>query len=243
MKVAKLPNGDPELFYTIQGEGTNVGKPSVFLRLSLCNLHCSWCDTPYTWNWENTPWKTDTGTKYKKTEQIISLSPLEIKSLLEKEKCKNLVLTGGEPLIQQVEIKKLLELLSSEWSVEIETNGTIIPESLAHFSHVQYNVSPKLSHSGNPVELALIPASLEWFSKCPKAYFKFVLSRKEDLEEVRELQERYNIPYERIVLMPRGTSSEEIKKSSLEIINLCMEHQYRFSDRLHVHIWGNTRAK
>ena len=56
MKVSRLADGSPEIFHTLQGEGASLGFPAVFLRLSLCNLHCHWCDTPYTWNWEQTPW-------------------------------------------------------------------------------------------------------------------------------------------------------------------------------------------
>ena len=52
LKVSRKPDGSPEIFYSIQGEGANVGKPAVFLRMGLCNLKCSWCDTKYTWDWE-----------------------------------------------------------------------------------------------------------------------------------------------------------------------------------------------
>ena len=42
-----------EIFDSIQGEGPSTGTPSIFLRLSTCNLKCSWCDTKYTWDWQN----------------------------------------------------------------------------------------------------------------------------------------------------------------------------------------------
>ena len=52
LRVSKQPDGQPEIFYSLQGEGVTTGIPSVFLRLALCNLACSWCDTRYTWDWE-----------------------------------------------------------------------------------------------------------------------------------------------------------------------------------------------
>ena len=83
MKLARLPDGSPEIFHTLQGEGASLGKPSVFIRSSLCNLHCQWCDTDYTWNWEGTPWTHERDgeegyQKYRKEEQITELSPEDI---------------------------------------------------------------------------------------------------------------------------------------------------------------------
>ena len=80
MKLARLPDGSPEIFHTLQGEGLSAGKPAVFIRASLCNLHCVWCDTDYTWNWENTPWKHERDSdpdyrKYKKAFHITELTP------------------------------------------------------------------------------------------------------------------------------------------------------------------------
>ncbi len=243
MKLAKLSNGAPEIFYTIQGEGINSGRPSVFIRLSLCNLHCTWCDTPYTWNWEETEWKTTSNIKYKKKDYIIELSVAQIIDELNKYPCRNLVITGGEPLIQQTEIASLLNSLQSEWSVEIETNGTIVPDKIPQMHMVQYNVSPKLPRSGNNQDIALKPKPLNWFSEYKLSYFKFVISALDDIETIKNLQSLFNIPKQQIVLMPQGTNSEALRASSQEIIDLCLKHGYRFSDRLHVHVWGNTRAK
>ena len=108
MKLARLPDGSPEIFHTLQGEGASLGKPSVFIRSSLCNLHCQWCDTDYTWNWEGTPWKHerdgDPGyAKFRKSEQIIQRTPAEVAACAERFPCRHLVLTGGEPLLQEQE--------------------------------------------------------------------------------------------------------------------------------------------
>ncbi len=124
MKISRLPNGSPEIFHTLQGEGPTLGSPAVFLRLSLCNLHCHWCDTPYTWNWEKTPWPHQDGTKFSKAEQIIDLSPAQIAPLINNFHCKRLVITGGEPLLQQNDLLPLLQLLPNTPFLEIETNGT-----------------------------------------------------------------------------------------------------------------------
>lgn len=245
MKVAQLANGEPELFYTIQGEGLNTGRPSVFLRLSLCNLHCTWCDTPYTWNWENTPHPPCTsGLKYKKSEQIIELSVEQLLPLLLDTPCRNLVLTGGEPLIQQKELAKLIEALSDEWQIEIETNGTIIPDALPNAERaIQYNVSPKLPHSGNDPGIALKSDELNWFAQYPKASFKFVISQPDDLQMIKTLQQEHGIINEQVILMPEGTLSDTIRQKTLPLVEICLREGYRFSDRLHVHIWGSERAK
>lgn len=243
MKVAKLPNGKPEVFYTIQGEGISAGRPSIFLRLSLCNLHCSWCDTPYTWNWENTPWPTTTGKKFKKNEQILELSPAEVLPHLTQRACPNIVITGGEPLLQQDEIAELISILPKNHSIEIETNGTIIPKALDLSRKVHFNVSPKLKHSENKESLAIKPDVLKWYNSHTSCTFKFVIFTPEDIDQVKALQESCDILASRITLMPRGTTSSEIRESSPAIIDLCLELGYRFSDRLHVHIWGDERAK
>ncbi len=243
MKISRLPDGSPELFHTLQGEGPSLGAPAVFLRLSLCNLHCQWCDTPYTWNFEGTPWIHEDGVKFSKQEQILDLEPDAIAHSLSQFDCPRLVITGGEPLLQQKDLVRLLPLVSGLKFVEIETNGTQIPSTALDEFVTSYNVSPKLSNSGMEASLRLHEESLQFFSNSTKANFKFVIQNQADLDEVRELQKNYQIAPERIFLMPEGRHLEQIKKHEEQIVNHCIKESYRFSPRLHILLWGDQRGK
>ncbi len=243
MKVSRLPDGSPEIFHTLQGEGPSLGAPAVFLRLSLCNLHCRWCDTPYTWNWEKTPWKHQDDRKFSKKEQIIELTPAQLAPLISHHQCHRLVLTGGEPLLQQKELAELARLLPDLPHLEVETNGTQIPDDDFLALSPQFNVSPKLSNSGMDEKLRLIPEALSLFSSHPKAIFKFVVCTRADLEEVQSLQHRFQLSCDRLFLMPEGRDSDTLHDRSLWLADICRDHGYRFSPRLHVLLWGNERAK
>ena len=242
MKLARLPDGSPELFHTLQGEGPSLGAPAVFLRLSLCNLHCQWCDTPYTWNWEKTPWKHNDGTKFSKTEQILELAPAEIAPLLSAFPCDRLVLTGGEPLLQQEALVELIDLLDFTF-IEIETNGTQVPSPDLASRITAFNVSPKLSNSGIEESLRLKTEPLNFFSCSEKAIFKFVVCSEADLTEIAALQSRFEIPSNRIFLMPEGRSPGELEARAHWLADICRDQGYRFTPRLHVLLWGDKRGK
>lgn len=249
MKLAKL-NGKPEVFHSIQGEGVSLGVPSVFVRLSLCNLHCSWCDTDYTWNWQGTPWRHQNDQlegyqKFSKGEMIVELEPIAVARLVLEYNCANIILTGGEPLLQQEELASLIELIKqqrSEASFEIETNGTQMPSTSIRQAVDQFNVSPKLENSGNSRKLREVPAVMNHFASCPKAWFKFVIASPEDLEEVRRLQQEYQLPQTRILLMPEGRTAEILGRRRQWLAAECIKYGYRFTDRLHVVTWGAKRG-
>lgn len=243
MKVSRLGDGSPEIFHTLQGEGPSLGAPAVFLRLSLCNLHCHWCDTPYTWNWEKTPWKHQDGIKFSKSEQIIELSPAEIAPLISKYRCDRLVLTGGEPLLQQKELATLTRLLPEISFIEVETNGTQIPDEDFLTIPTQFNVSPKLSNSGMDEKLRLNFDALRTLAAIPASFFKFVVCDQTDLDEIRLLQENLSLKPSRISLMPEGRDAATLHARSMWLADICRDHGYRFSPRLHVLLWGNERAK
>lgn len=245
MKIARLPDGSPEVFRTLQGEGPSIGCPAVFLRLSLCNLHCSWCDTPYTWNWEGSPWSHQDGKKFLKKEQIAELTPSEVAQTLAALLQPNdrLVLTGGEPLLQQEALLALLKELPTQYSVEIESNGTQLPLRELDQAVAQYNISPKLANSGNELKLRIQEEALRFFTKSPKAFFKFVITKSEDLAEVLALQAEYQIPSQRILLMPEGRTPSALAEGRLRLVDACLAHGFRLTDRLHVQLWGDERGR
>jgi 7-carboxy-7-deazaguanine synthase len=229
-----------------QGEGKSAGLKVMFLRLSGCNLACSWCDTPYTWNWIGTHFQHPD--KYDKKKEVHRMDYHAVYKQLS-GKCSeldNLVISGGEPMLQQKELLPLLNLLSADhWWIEVETNGTIAP--LSEFTRLinQYNCSPKLSNAGeidNPVNKRLKWDSLMKIYYSRKATFKFVIQSNQDLQEMNEIRERVKIePYD-IWLMPEGKTKEEQLARQDLVRELCSRYGYNFSPRLHILEFGNKRA-
>ena len=243
--LATTTPGEPEIFASLQGEGASMGRPSTFVRLSRCNLACQWCDTAYTWRFEgdNRPHRDDTA--FKRTANQLSLAEADVAAQVAALAPDRLVITGGEPLLQGPALARMigeLNALRPGMHVEIETNGSVAPHAALDPLIHQFNVSPKLAHSGNPADLALIPQRLAAWSADPRGYFKFVIAEPEDLDEVLALQQTYAIPGERIFLMPEGRSSEVVRQRSAWLADLCVSRGLRFTDRLHIHLWGDTRG-
>jgi organic radical activating enzyme len=234
LRVSKQPNGQPEIFYSLQGEGVTMGTPSVFLRLALCNLACSWCDTKYTWDWE----------QYERGKEVVSLEVRRVEEGIVKYSCRHLVITGGEPLLQQLDLVLLAASLKDRgFYLEVETNGTIGPEPELIRDIDQWNVSPKLHNSGNSKELRELPQMMETYRGLLNAYFKFVVAAPEDVEEVRSLVKRYSLPKERVILMPEGQTPEAVQNRSRWVTQACIEEGFRFSTRLHILLWGDERGR
>jgi len=233
LKVSRQPDGRPEIFHSIQGEGVNAGRPAVFLRLALCNLACVWCDTRYTWDWE----------RFDQGREVTTVSVDEAEREIRRYRCRNLVVTGGEPLVQQKSLTPLLECLKARgfW-IEIETNGTIVPQKklLAIADH--WSVSPKLENSGNPRPSRENPDAYRLFRDLTSAHFKYVLEKADDLSELRALMHRYEIPSGRIILMPQAQDRDTLLERSRWLVDICKSEGYLFSTRLQVLLWGNRRG-
>ena len=222
-----------EIFKSIQGEGTNAGKPSIFLRTAECNLKCTWCDTKYTWDWKN----------FDYSKEVKEISIKEIREIIERFHLRHLVITGGEPLMQQDDLAELLVFLKPEFYVEIETNGTILPNNALSALVDQWNVSPKTKNSGNPLELCEDNECSAFFSKQKNCYFKYVVENKDDLMEIHHLMKKHRLEKNRVLLMTQAITKEEMLEREAGVFLMSKEHDLGFSPRMHVTKWGNQRGK
>jgi organic radical activating enzyme len=237
--------GEPEIFPSLQGEGPSAGRPCVFVRLSRCNLACHWCDTAYTWRFTGDLRPHRDGLTFERIENQITLDVREVTMRILALRPTRVVITGGEPLLQAPALARLIPMLKEAvpgLEVEIETNGSVPPPHALTQLVDQFNVSPKLSHSGNPENLALVPDLLRDWAASPKAWFKFVVADEGDISEVAELQAIYRIPAERLFVMPEGIDSETLRQRSKWLAGAALTHGWRFTDRLHIHLYGDTRG-
>lgn len=249
VKLAKLNDG-PEIFHTIQGEGVSAGTPAVFIRASRCNLHCHWCDTDHTWNFQGTPWPHEKDgqpgyVKHRKSDVTWEISPAEAAERILSFGCGRTVITGGEPLLQQDGFLEMIDRIREsdpQHQFEVETNGTKIPTPAFSAAVHQFNISPKLSNSLIPEKSRIHPEALRHLSGLPNAWFKFVVASPPDLREIQELIANHEISRSRVLLMPEGRTPAELDRSSGWLAEVCRDHGFRFCDRLHVRIWGDKRG-
>jgi organic radical activating enzyme len=239
--LATQAPGEPEIFASVQGEGPSAGMPCTFLRLSRCNLACVWCDTAYTWHFEGDGRPHRDGVEFERKTNQLTMDEEEVAARITALGQQRLVITGGEPLLQAPALARLLELLP-DVRVEIETNGTTRAPPRLDIRIDQFNVSPKLAHSGNPAGLALLPERLDAYATDPRAWFKFVIAEPADVDELLALRERYRFRPGHVFLMPEGTDSETLRAREKWLAPLCVEHGFRLSDRLHIHLFGDTRG-
>ena len=240
--LAATTPGEPEIFASLQGEGPSAGKPCAFVRLSRCNLACQWCDTAYTWRFtgDNRPHRANE--TYEREANQVTLGEDEVARRIASLGQPRLVVTGGEPLLQAPALARMLALLPHEIAVEVETNGTVAPPPALDTLVQQYNISPKLAHSGNPAELALVPERLAHWAGNARAAFKFVIAEPADIAEVLALAERYAIPRTRIWLMAEGTDPATLHAREAWLAQLCLEHHLTLSKRLHIELYGDSRG-
>lgn len=170
-----------EIFKSIEGEGIRAGLPVTFIRLYGCNLRCEYCDTKYSYIEENTkegihPYQTQTIVEI--LETVLSLG------------CKNITITGGEPLIHPG-IESLIDsLLSLGCKVNIETNGTrAIPPKYEEEEDIIFTMDYKCPSSGmNGKMMAGVFKTLR-----RQDVLKFVVSDEKDLDKMVEVLETLKI--------------------------------------------------
>lgn len=220
-----------EIFHTLQGEGYTVGKPAIFVRLGMCNLHCSWCDTPYCWKEGEEDYSDQ---KNKRVVEDIS------DYLNEFPNTKIIVWTGGEPLMQQQDIIGISEWLRIKYcdrdlEFEVETNGTIPPNDHLDGIIDRYNCSPKLSNSGNN------PYTPRFKDFIHKTTFKYVVADEKDCMEVVKEIERCEFPRDKCMFMVMGTTREEMIEKGLEIAEISKDTGIPICIRLQCLLWGAKR--
>jgi len=223
-----------EIFYSVQGEGSLVGVPSVFIRTSGCNLRCVWCDTPYaSWN--------PTGQEMTMVQIIAEILPLP---------AQHVVLTGGEPMVAKGMHELAARLRELGKHITIETAGTIAPNGIACDLA---SLSPKLAHSTPSAELAGAWAARHerdrwqpdviraWLDHCDYQ-LKFVVCTQADVEEIIALleKEKLSVPAHKILLMPEGTDAAALHTAAVQVAEWCKQYGFRYTPRLHIDIYGNT---
>lgn len=234
---------DDKIFYTIEGEGEYVGRPSVFMRLSMCNLTCRGfassdsphgCDSFVSWSVKNRMTFDEIFDYISQNRYNCNLKDGAIWKI-----------TGGEPLIQQKNLLALVQAFKDRYGftpqIDFETNATIMPDpEWKNEWEATFTTSPKLSNNGDPVEKRYKPEVLKWHAK-NNSGFKFVVSGE---DEVREILEKYvyecNVPVNRIWLMPCCGSREEHTQQSSIVADLCKKYNFKFSPRLQLVIWDKA---
>lgn len=165
----------------------------------------------------------------------------EVLSVLESSEVKSLVVSGGEPLLQQKELQTLFIALKAKgWWIEVETNGTMIPSSEMFELVDQFNCSPKLSNSGDTHKHRVRSKALEALAQSSKVHFKFVIASQKDIEEVFEYVDTFNMTS--VYLMPLGKTREELNQTRSATKELCARFGFNFSDRLHVVEFDGVRG-
>lgn len=221
------------IFSTIQGEGSNCGKLTTFIRFHTDDCFpnkrfCSFCDTIYKKNYQP------------------SLNISEIREYLQENRPSMITITGGEPFSTDIdELIEFLEICRIYTSyIEVETNGSYFQNlSFFQFDRIkklinQFNVSPKLSSSNVNFDYKI--DTFEYFKN--KSIFKFVVSEKRFQKEVNEIEQWENILSlkENIWLMPLTPSTKEFQKN---LFDFCVKMKYNYSQRLHIDLFGNIEKE
>jgi 7-carboxy-7-deazaguanine synthase len=226
-----------EIFHSIQGEGMLVGMPSVFVRVAGCNLRCRWCDTPYA-SWRPEGEELAAGAV---AERVLAVA------------CQHVVLTGGEPMVAPGINELARRLREAGRHVTIETAATVAPGGIACDLA---SLSPKLADSTPAPEQggAGWTARHETARRRPDVLrawladydcqLKFVVSEEDQIGEILDLlaETGVAIPPERVLLMPEGSDARSLEGRQAWLSAVCLRHGFRYCDRLHIRLFGNTRG-
>lgn len=222
---------------TIQGEGPHAGRVVQFIRLGGCNLSCSWCDTPYTWD----------RTRFDLKAENPSTPVVDILDML--ESCLPVVISGGEPLIHQKR-PAWAELLAGAQhkchEVHIETNGTFLPNETTRMWVNHYSISPKLPNAGQHRK-GQDPKMADgwrdqWYRGMHTKVLKFVVRGEQDVARAAHYGDVAGWPRKEVWVMPEGTDPMVLLQRWPDVVEAAAVHGVNASQRLHVLAWGNERG-
>jgi organic radical activating enzyme len=214
---------------THQGEGPHSGKLCAFVRLMGCNLSCSWCDTPYTWD----------GTRFDLHAEGTRMHVDQVWQQVAAMHVPIVVLSGGEPLLHQRQEGwvSLLALLSARHQLHVETNGTILPDVTTRAAVQHFTVSPKLPNANMPRERRIIPEVIEaWgaLAHSRRACFKMVCATARDVQLVDTWVGTFDLPRSEVWVMPEGATRDELLAHTPEVTAAAADYGLNISSRLHV---------
>tara|TARA_B100000427_G_scaffold317381_1_gene313414 strand:+ start:1483 stop:2121 length:639 start_codon:yes stop_codon:yes gene_type:complete len=205
-----------EIFYSIQGESSNTGLPCIFIRLTYCNLRCSYCDTDYAF--------------YNGTDMKIS----EIISEINKYPTDLVMITGGEPLLQENCIYLMQELLNKDYSVMLETSGSLklkdVPKSVIKIVDFKCPTSSMMNKNDWTI-ITDIQKEDE---------IKFVIANKEDYDWSKKMIENYSL--NKICPILFSPVYNKIDISTLASWILEDGLNVKLQMQLHKHIWGEKKG-
>jgi 7-carboxy-7-deazaguanine synthase len=201
-----------EIYHSIQGESTSAGRPCVFVRLTYCNLRCTYCDTEYAFY----------DGKDFSVEQIIDE--------IEKYNCKLVEITGGEPLVQMEECLEMMKRLCDlGFEVMIETGGSLSIKDIDH----RVKVIMDLKCPSSEMEKKNLDENIQYLK--PTDELKFVIGNREDYDWTVEQMRKYNLKSKCEVLF----SVVFGKLEPVELVNWILEDKLdvRFQLQMHKFIW------
>ena len=231
-----------EMYPCLQGEGRNLGKPSLLIRFQRCNLRCKWCDTRYAISDTK---EINNNQNWRELEMTLSDVIQQIKSY---PSLQHIMFTGGEPTLQN--FNQIFKVLESNYTAEVESNATIIPHKIhkdfkiEDYNRYQWNLSPKGNNAGQNVNSDALDFWAELSKKHDKVFFKFVIAKEsshKDLNEVLEIIEGKKIKHDRVYLMPEGTTLESQVYNEW-LAEICLRYNFNYTPRMQIILFNNRKG-
>ena len=204
-----------EIFFSIQGESSMAGLPCIFIRLTYCNLRCSYCDTEYAF--------------YEGSDYSIE----DILSEIKKYDCRLVEITGGEPLVQSEVHVLMIELCNKGYSVMLETGGSFSIKDVDNRVKIIMDLkcpSSKMAHKNLYENIDYLKSNDE---------VKFVIGNREDYNWAKDIIRKYSLAEKCLVLFSNVFS--ELEPIQLAEWILQDNLKVRLQLQLHKYIWNPTK--